>query len=472
MQTLPLTNQRLAFPVAIGLLFLAITQLSGCEASAPESLPNVFQEIVRSQTVRSLPGRLDTIPVFNSNSPEWVKTEGILLSTFPPNGKQVPTAHLNFPLQGRFDLFVQHYTYAPKDLQMLYQGLILHNPGEQPITVKVLQAASYSMQEAPWKGSAPYVDNPDNTVYGGPGDRAVNDVFLGKRNADFPAFLVIPPGESQLLMNHPIPVKSQGLPMNGRSTLIRVLSSGTVYAASLAMFAKKNPDGSDRAPTLSEWEALLNTGGLAGPRDLPPTPPTQTSGKLIYSRVAGVSQGSQWQASLVDRLGATDLTIPQRGQAVSFALDTLRAGQLGTEQVQTAKMLVHYPDTAYEAHGNYGVEYNLSLPLHNTTNQPQTVALTIETPMRDDKLKQGGLRFFQPSPELSFFRGTVRLHYIDDQGQQQTRYVHLSHRTGQLLPPLLKLMMPPASHRQVQIDFIYPPDSMPPQVLTVSTLSQ
>jgi hypothetical protein len=30
---------------------------------------------------------LDSIRVFNSNSPEVVQTEGILLSTFPPEGK-------------------------------------------------------------------------------------------------------------------------------------------------------------------------------------------------------------------------------------------------------------------------------------------------------------------------------------------------------------------------------------------------
>jgi hypothetical protein len=49
---------------------------------------------VHPQEVRPLPGKLDIIPTFNSNSPELVTTEGILLSTFPPDGKQVQEAHL------------------------------------------------------------------------------------------------------------------------------------------------------------------------------------------------------------------------------------------------------------------------------------------------------------------------------------------------------------------------------------------
>ncbi len=85
---------------------------------------------------------------------------------------------------------------------------------------------------------------------------------------------------------------------------------------------------------------------------------------------------------------------------------------------------------------------------------------------------QGGVRFRKPSLDFPFFRGTVKLRYIDDQGQQKTRYVHFWHRTGQVLDPLLQVVMPPSTQRQVQVDFIYPPDSTPPQVLTVRTLEK
>lgn len=441
---------------------LAIAQTSPTAKPTP-------QIIVQPQSVRPLPGQLDSVPMFNSNSPEWVKTEGILLSTFPQTGKSVAEAHLNFPFQGRFDVFVHHQTHTPKDLQTFYLGVIVHNPGQQPVTVDVLQAATYLTQDAPYITLPTYVENPENKTYAGPGDRAVHDVLQGKRQAEFPAKLVIPPGQSRMLLNHPTPVRNLEKPINGRSALMRLNSSGKVHVASLTMFAKKNPDGSDRAPTLEEWQTLINTGNLAGPRDKVPTPPEQTSGQLIYGRVAGVQQGAKWQAQLVDSPGAKDFTIPQRNQAVSYALNTLRAGRLGTDQVQTARMLVRYPDTAYEAHGNYAVEYNLNLPLYNPTNQAQTVTLTIETPLKEDRFSRGGLQFQQPPRDWPFFRGTVRLRYADQQGRQKTRYVHLWHRTSQVLPPMETLVMPPGSRKAVQIDFIYPPDSTPPQVLTIRT---
>lgn len=436
-------------------------------APTPKPSPQV---VVQPNEVRALPGQLDKIPMFNSNSPEWVKTEGILLSTLPPTGKKAPTAHLNFPFEGRFDFFIHHQTHTPKDLQTFYLGVLLHNPGSKPVTIDVLQAATYLTKDSPYITLQPYLENPNNTVYAGPGDRTVTDVLQGKRQAEFPAKLIIPPGQSRMLMNLPTVVQGLEKPINGRSALIRVRSNGKVYAASLKMFAKKNADGSDRAPTLEEWKTLLYTGGVAGPRDKAPTPPDQKGGQLIYGRVAGVAEGSQWKAQLVDRPGAKDFTLPQPGKAVSYPISTLRGGRLGTNQNQTAKMLVRYPDTAYEAHGNYAIHYDLSLPLYNPTKQPQTVALTLETPLKEDQLSQGGLRFRKPSLDFPFFRGTVRLRYQDDQGQQKTRYVHLWHRTGQILEPLLQLNLPAGSRKQVQVDFIYPPDSTPPQVFTIKTL--
>ncbi|MER3587578.1 MAG: hypothetical protein C4322_03845, partial [Mastigocladus sp. ERB_26_1] len=67
------------------------------------------------------------------------------------------------------------------------------------------------------------------------------------------------------------------------------------------------------------------------------------------------------------------------------------------------------------------------------------------------------------------FRGTVRLGYKDDQGKQQTQFVHLVQKRGQAGEPLVVLNMKPGDKRLVQVDFLYPPDATPPQVLTVET---
>ncbi|MGL4498927.1 MAG: DUF3370 family protein [Planktothrix sp.] len=82
----------------------------------------------------------------------------------------------------------------------------------------------------------------------------------------------------------------------------------------------------------------------------------------------------------------------------------------------------------------------------------------------------GAVKFCQPPWDYPFFRSTVRLRYTDDNGENITRYLHLWHRRGQLLDPLVTLNLAPNEVRSVQVDFLYPPDSVPPQVLTVRTL--
>ena len=431
-----------------------------------------MEEVVKIQEVRSLPGKLDTIPTFNSNSPEKVLKPGILLSTFPPQGKKMPTAHLNFPFQGRFDVFAHHVAQAPSadDLRTLYLGILLHNPAQKTVRINVLQGASYlSQPDAPFIGLPTFSQNILGTVFAGPGDRVVNEILRGRRQNIFPAQIIIPPRQSRMLLNAPIPVKELTPPLNGRSTLARLHSSGKVYAASLAMFAPTNDNGRERPPILKEWLNLLDNSDVAGPRDKAPTPPNTTNGGIIYGRVAGVAQGSQWRALITDNKKVKYLTIPQPGKAYSYPLSTVPRGTLGTKQIQSAKMLVRYPDTAYSAHGNYGIQYNLQLPLYNKSKVSQRVTVSMQTPLKEDRLSKRGLRFFNtPAPQV-FFRGTIRLRYKDDRGKSQTRYVHLVQRRGQPGKPLATLNIPASDRRLVEVDFLYPPDATPPQVLTVST---
>ncbi len=446
-----------------------LLSFSLAQSTPPTSPPT---EVVQQQVVRPLPGRLDTVPVFNSNSPEVVLKEGILLSTFPSTGKKFPGAHLNFSFQGRFDIFAHHIARAesPEDLKSLYLGIILHNPTSEPVTINVLQGASYlSQPDAPFIQLLPLTENNSGMVFAGPGDRVTGDILRGQRQAIFPNQIVIPPGQSQMLLNLPIPVRELTPPLNGRSTLLRLRSSGKVYAASLAMFAKSNADGSERSPSLTEWQNLLDNSDVAGPRDKTPTPLTETGKPRIYGRVAGVAKGSQWRALLVDSPKAKSLTIPQPGQVFSYGLSTLDGGTLGTGQIQSATMLRRYTDTAYRAHGNYGIQYSLKLPLYNNTQSPQTVSVSIQTPLKEEQLGKPGLRFFSTPVRQVYFRGTVRVRYQDAQGQPQTKFIHLVQTRGQAGEPLVQLNMKAGDRTLVEVDLIYPPDATPPQVLTVST---
>ena len=131
-------------------------------------------------------------------------------------------------------------------------------------------------------------------------------------------------------------------------------------------------------------------------------------------------------------------------------------------------MLVRYPDTAYLAHGNYGVHYKLTLPLYNNSDVPQKVQLSFQTPLKDNDGKDG-LSFYRNPPDTIFFRGTVRLKYRDDRGASRIQYFHMVHRQGERTSPLLSLTLDSKKSRLVELDFVYPPDATPPQVITVST---
>lgn len=518
-------SNRLPFPPA---------PLSPPPAQTP---PSQQVEVIRSQEVRPLPGQLDDVLVFNSNSPELVQKDGILLSTFPPDGMRQPSAHLNFPLQGRFDIFAHHIARGvdPDDVRTLFLGVIAHNPSDEPVTIDVLQAVSYLSQDAPFAELPAYVANPLGTVYAGPGSRTTNDVLRGQRQSHWPAQITIPPRSNQLIINTPIPLRrltvatdgslppgylipsplptatataSTGTPpigaaidtltpvspanqipgnntprqappvrqpdnrpvaTNGRSVLMHLSSNGPVYLASMAMYAPSAGNGAERVPTLQEWEALLRTGELVTPRDrIPTSPDARAVLRFFYGRVAGVAKGSQWSALATDHPDVDYLSIPQPGEAFSYVISTVDRNTFGTGQIQSAPMLTRYPDTAYRAHGNYGIKYDISLPLYNNTDSTQRVTIRFQTPLQDEDLGDG-LRFREPPDEQVFFRGTVRLRFTDDLGIPQTRYLHLVQRRGQQGQPLLRLTMPSGTRRLVEVQFIYPPDATPPQVLTVQT---
>lgn len=442
------------------LISLFFSQPSNPVILAQNNPPAIITE--ENNTIRPLTGELNQIPVFNSNSPELVVGEGILLSTFPSDNKNNPTAHLNYPLQGRFDIFAHHVAKAvdENDQRTLYLGIIVHNPTNQTVNIDVLQGASYLSQP-----DAPFIKLPSivesSNTYAGPGSRVMGDILKGRRQDIFPSQITLEAGESKMLLNAPIPVQSLEPKINGRSTYMRLLSDGEVYVASLAMYR----DEENNPPTLSQWQELLNNGELSSPRDLAPTPPEAT-GKRIYGRVAGVSIGNLWKTDLVDSPDSSILTIPESGKAFSYGLSTLVGGTFGINQIQTAPLAVRYPDTAYSAHGNYGVQYSLTLPLFNPSNESQTVNIRLSTALKQETPE---INFLETPSNQVFFRGLVQVRYNDDQNIPRWRYFHLVQNRGQKGDNLVTVTIPPQGGKLVSVDFLYPPDATPPQILTVET---
>ncbi len=490
------------------------------------------QQILQPQDVRPLPGGLDATPVFNSNSPEAIRQSGILLSTFPPQGKLDPSAHLGYALQGRFDVFAHHIakTDKPDTTPTLYNGILIYNPNPtHSVVINVLKAGSFlGNPEAPYIGLPSFLENPLGRFFSGPGGRLTDALLRNNRLPSWPSRIDLAPKQSQMLMNLPIPVPRTGLsrltsapvprpgfvklmstsvsrpgfsrfmsaprsrarlpvllqrkpslnliPLNTasssntRSTILQLYSSGPVYMAYLAMYASAAPNGMERVPQLSDWENLILKGRLAEPRDRPPSVTDNGTSEFFYGRVSGISRGSQWQARVTDTPRSKRLTIPLAGEAFSYGLSTLPRGTFGTGQVQSAPMLVRYPDTAWMSHGNYGVHYDVSLPLYNPSDTPQQVAVVIQTPIRRDVWGKG-LQFLRALSDQVFFRGTIRVRYQDDSGISQLRYYHLNQRQGQQGEPLAMLTLGKKENRPISLDYMYPPDATPPQVLTIQTLA-
>ncbi|MEM1278971.1 MAG: DUF3370 domain-containing protein [Cyanobacteria bacterium P01_H01_bin.152] len=490
----------------------AALPLAAVPAIEGQALPRIPNEFTYYHEVRPLPGQLNAVPVFNSNSPELIQQNGILLSTFPGEQMAHAEAHLDFAFEGRFDFFAHHIArgIAPDDRRTLFLGGLIYNPSSEPVTVKVGQGVSYLSQEAPFYDLTALRFNPNGSIFSGPGSRTVTDVLQARRQSQWPWQVVIPPEQTYLLINAPIPLRRlpfavdatlppgsilpgaptnfqglpvasvvpqgniQALPSNGRSLLLQLESDGPVHAATLAMYAPRTLQGEERAPTLQEWLRLLVDGQLAGPRDIPPTNPEEyakgdLNSRFFYGRVAGVAQGSAWEARAVDDSAAEYLTIPAPGEAVSYVISTVDYNTFGTEQIQSAPMLARYSDTAYRAHGNYGVHYKVRMLLYNNTDRQQRIVLRLQTPLQDETLKNG-LRFLRNPTDRIFFRGTVRIQYETAEGEQQTRYVHVVQRQGEEGEPLLRLTLPPEAKQEMIVELIYPPDATPPQVLTVETL--
>ncbi len=440
----------------------AVGQLGQAASPPPETVEQAVE-------VRALPGSLDGTLMFNSNSPEVVQSEGILLSTFPSDQMAVPSAHLNKRLSGRFDLFLHHIAKPASagDLRTLYLGLLLANAGSRPVRLDVLSGASYlSQPDAPFVAMPPVLENQDGLIFSGPGDRVMDDLLRGRRQNDLPERISLAAGESCLLLNLPVPVNTLTPPLNGRSALLKVKSSGPVYAASLAMYAPVAADGTERPPTLAEWRKLLASGALAGPREHQASVPG-ASGPYFYGRVSGVASGTLWKVDITDSAGKGKvLTLPEPGKSFCYVLSTVDRKTLGTNQIQSAPLLVRYPDSAYQAHGNYGACYFLTLPLYNSSTQERYVSVSVLTPLKESS---SGLLFKQPAPERVFFRGTIRFKYKNDKQETITKDLHLVERQGELLKPLLTLPVAAGKHCSLQVEFYYPPDATPPQVLRIET---
>ena len=420
----------------------------------------------RQQQVRALPGQLDEVLMVNDNNPELITGEGILVSTFA----QKPG--LNLALNGRFDLF-SHHVYAGQPDQLdstLWLAVVAKPVGEAPVTLRLLEGST-SLSQATRKGQtgSPFLPLPSlmaesgTAIASGPGSKVAGDLLRGDKAHELPQQWTIPAGSITPLVVLPIPVAGLDPLLNGRNLQLRLQSSGSIHLATLAAYGDD-----DKAPGAQRWSKLLQA-GKQSPKEHQPTP-RGARGRMVYSRVSGVQVGSTWNATLTDP-GSNYLNVG--GAPISWPISSLERGDLKTGQVQTAELHVFDSGTAWAAHGNYGVEYDLTLPLRNEDSQQRTVAVTLESPEKNGS-GNGQLVFKSNNSGPVMFRGPIEVTGLDgEQGRPSgRRRFHLVLRRGQQGPQLGLITLAPGEQRSVRIRLLYPADATPPQVLSLLPVKQ
>jgi len=460
---------------SLGLALAAMAVGVGFQNSRPASAKMAKQasEGLRCQSVLPLRGGLDGVWMVNDNNPELIRAPGILLSTF--NGARFSgphASHLNLPLSGRFDLF-SHHVYAGKSDQLdstLWLAVVAAPAGEQPVRLRLLEGST-SLSQATRSGQldAPFLPLPTlitetaEPVFAGPGSRVAGELLRGESTAAFPKEWSLSNADPRVLVTLPLPVEGLGPLLNGRNLQLRLESDGPVSLATLATYGSP-----DRPPSADVWRSLLDSGTLS-PREHKPTP-RGAPGGITYSRVSGVQVGQRWQATLTSP-GHEALLVSDA--PLSWPISSLERGTLGTGQVQTAELKRFYPGTAWAAHGNYGVEYDLTLPLRNASDSTVALDLALESPVKAD-LPLGGLRFRSPPGPAVMFRGLIEVRGLDSPSARPAgvRRFHLVTRQGQEGPSLGRITLAPGIDRQVRVRLIYPADATPPQVLSLLPVKQ
>ena len=427
---------RAAGPLA-PIRFVALAVVAGATLAAEPA--RAYVALMAGQTARPLQGRFNNVPVLHSNQPEEVLGPGILVSTAPGSGLSAetnqPLANAAYTFNGEFGLHV-HHKYNPQDASRMGYGgrrrgeltlaTILINPGDYPVTLRFEQGAVRNSFEAPYlpnylMGVKPLGPRPWNT---GPGDATAIQMLRRQLDRRLTDAVVIPPRSRMVLFSTQLPAKGIA---NG---LLRGRSDGPFQ---MAVVAAQDPRSD------ADIVAVLDQGRLA-PGRIYLDRLAEIQNRTVFSRVAGVSIGDGYQASLNHDLARGPLHVP---------LTSTNRHNFGTGEIQVNPLASRMVDSSLDNVGTYGVRFDLDFALQGAG--PHELVFSHPT--------ANGRTF-------TAFRGSIGIE--TDEGYRE---VHVGMRSGESLP-LATLNLQPGQINRLKVSMVYPADATPGHLLSVVPASQ
>ena len=400
---------------------------------------HAYVPLMAGQSARALNGNFNNIPVLHSNQPEIVKGPGILVNTAPGSGiaseNNQPLNNATFTFNGAFGVHM-HHKYYPEDSSklggrrdrgLLTVAAIAINPGSKPVTLTFTEGSVKNSFEAPYHpnklmGVKPLGPRPWNT---GPGDATAVQILRGELDRKLSREIVIPPNSRKVIVSTVLPAR--GI-MNG---LLRGTSNGPFHMAVVA---------AEETQQEQDLIAVLDRGRLAPGRIYLNRIREIETGE-VFSRVAGVALGDQYQAIIQHDLTQGALHVP---------LTSTRKHHFGTRDIQVNQLSTRMIDSAVNNVGTYGVRFDVEMNLSGDGAHE----LVLSHPVATGR-----------SP-FTAFRGSIGIQ--TDEGYKE---VHVGMRSGQSLS-ISDLNLKKGSNNPVKVSLVYPADATPGHLLSVVPVTQ
>ena len=398
-----------------------------------------YVPLMAGQQARALNGNFNNIPVLHSNQPEIVKGPGILVHTAPGSAiaaeNNQPLKNATFTFNGAFGVHM-HHKYYPQDTSklggrrdrgLLTVAAIAINPSSKPVTLRFSQGSVKNSFEAPYHpnklmGVKPLGPRPWNT---GPGDATAVQILRGELDRKLAREIIIPPNSRRVIVSSVLPAR--GI-MNG---LLRGQSNGPFHMAVIAAEETQNDQ---------DLIAVLDRGQLAPGRIYLNRIHEIQTGK-VFSRVAGVAVGDQYEAEIQHDLAQGPFHVP---------LTSTRKHHFGTRDIQVNQLSTRMVDSAVNNVGTYGVRFDVEMNLSGEGPHQLVLSHPVAT----------------GRSQFTAFRGSIGIQ--TDEGYKE---IHVGMRSGQSLP-ISDLNLKKGANNSVKVSLVYPADATPGHLLSVVPVTQ